>query len=102
MPGVEGFDGAGRPLSAFGTARGACRRLPLAALQRPRGNLERAGVPRSVATKLTGHKTENVYPRYAIADEAALHEGVEKLAKMHQDGDKYRTAIPLKRARGTS
>ena len=29
-------------------------------------NLERALVPRSVAMKLTGHKTENVYRRYAI------------------------------------
>jgi integrase len=48
-------------------------------------NLERAGVPRSVAMKLTGHKTEAVYRRYAIADAAALAEGVEKLAKMHAD-----------------
>lgn len=40
-------------------------------------DLERAGVPCSVATKLTGHKTEAVYRRYAIADEASLHEGVE-------------------------
>ena len=29
-------------------------------------NLERAGVSRSVAMKLTGHKTESVYRRYAI------------------------------------
>ena len=29
-------------------------------------NLEQAGVPRSVAMKLTGHKTEAVYRRYAI------------------------------------
>jgi hypothetical protein len=46
-------------------------------------NLERAGVPRSVATKLTGHKTESVYRRYAIADSKALAQGVEKLAGMH-------------------
>jgi integrase len=46
-------------------------------------NLERAGVPRSVAMKLTGHKTEAVYRRYAIADAAALAEGVEKLARLH-------------------
>jgi integrase len=46
-------------------------------------NLKRAGVPRSVAMKLTGHKTEAVYRRYAIADAAALAEGVEKLARMH-------------------
>jgi integrase len=34
-------------------------------------NLERAGVSRSVAMKLTGHKTEAVYRRYAIADSVA-------------------------------
>lgn len=44
-------------------------------------NLERAGVPRSVAMKLTGHETEAVYRRYAIADGAALREGVEKLVR---------------------
>jgi len=45
-------------------------------------NLERAGVPRSVAMKLTGHKTEAVYRRYAIVAEADLREGVTKLAKL--------------------
>jgi integrase len=43
-------------------------------------NLERAGVPRSVAMKLTGHKTEAVYRRYAIVCEADLAEGVRRLA----------------------
>ncbi len=62
-------------------------------------NLERAGVSRSVAMKLTGHKTESVYRRYAIADEAALQEGVEKLAALHQDDEEGRTTIPLKEAR---
>ena len=45
-------------------------------------NLERAGVPRSVAMKLTGHKTESVYRRYAIVSEADLSEGVKKLAAL--------------------
>ncbi|MBX3330548.1 MAG: tyrosine-type recombinase/integrase [Nitrospira sp.] len=39
-------------------------------------NLERAGVPRSVSMKLTGHKTEAVYRRYAIVCEADLSEGL--------------------------
>jgi integrase len=47
-------------------------------------NLERAGVPRSVAMKLTGHKTEAVYRRYAIVSESDLAEGVSKLAALHQ------------------
>ena len=46
-------------------------------------NLERACVPRSVAMKLTGHKTESVYRRYAIVSEADLTEGVGKLAALH-------------------
>jgi integrase len=46
-------------------------------------NLERAGVPRSVAMKLTGHKTESVYHRYAIVSEADLSEGLKRLATLH-------------------
>lgn len=45
-------------------------------------NLERAGVPRSVAMKLTGHKTETVYRRYAIVVESDLRDGVAKLAAL--------------------
>ena len=33
-------------------------------------NLERAGVPRSVAMKMVGHKTEAIYRRYAIVSES--------------------------------
>ena len=48
-------------------------------------NLERAGVPRSVAMKLTGHLTESVYRRYAIVSEADLSAGVAKLAALHAE-----------------
>jgi integrase len=37
-------------------------------------NLERAGVPRSAAMKMVGHKTEAIYRRYAITDKAMLKE----------------------------
>ena len=47
-------------------------------------NLERAGVPRSSAMKLTGHLTESVYHRYAIVSEADLAEAVGKLAAFQQ------------------
>lgn len=46
-------------------------------------NFERAGVPRSVAMRLTGHKTEAVYRRYAIVAKSDLEEGVAKLAKLY-------------------
>src|SRR5205807_4567251 len=47
-------------------------------------NLERAGVPRSTAMKMVGHRTESIYRRYAIVDEAMLKEGAEKLSALHQ------------------
>ena len=43
-------------------------------------NLERAGVSRSVAMKLTGHKTEAVYRRYAIVSDSDLRAAAVKLA----------------------
>jgi hypothetical protein len=43
-------------------------------------NLERAGISRSVAMKLTGHKTESVYRRYAIVAETDLMEAGPKLS----------------------
>lgn len=49
-------------------------------------NLERAGVSRSVAMKLTGHRTAAVYSRYAITSEADLAEGVAKLARLAANG----------------
>jgi integrase len=45
-------------------------------------NLERAGVSRSVAMKLTGHKTEAVFRRYAIVSSGDLAEAARKLQAM--------------------
>ena len=45
----------------------------------PVRNLERAGVSRSDAMKMVGHKTEAIYRRYAIADEKSMKEAAEKL-----------------------
>jgi integrase len=46
-------------------------------------NLERAGVPRSAAMKITGHKTETIYRRYAIVDEGMMRDAADKLAALH-------------------
>ena len=47
-------------------------------------NLERAGVPRSTAMKMVGHRTEGIYRRYAIVDEAMLKEVTAKRQILHE------------------
>lgn len=46
-------------------------------------NLERSGISRSAAMKMTGHKTDSVYQRYAIVDEGMLQEAAIKLGAFH-------------------
>lgn len=61
------------------TAAGLPGRIPHDLRRSAVRNMERAGLSRSVAMQLTGHKTEAVYRRYAITSEADLREGVERL-----------------------
>ncbi len=42
-------------------------------------NLIRSGVQRSVAMKITGHKTEAMFNRYDIVDESDLRAAMEKV-----------------------
>ncbi|MEO5656465.1 MAG: hypothetical protein ABIO65_05255 [Nitrospiria bacterium] len=50
--------------------------------------------------KLTGHKTESVYRRYAIVSESDLSEGVKKLALLHGTAEAApRVVIPIAEAR---
>ena len=79
------------------TAAGVPGRIPHDFRRTAVRNLERAGVPRSVAMKLVGHKTEAIYQRYAIVCEADLSDGVKKLAALstgHSDGQRGRI-VPL-------
>jgi len=85
------FHRQGRPIRYFRRPwMRACRlaglpdRLPHDFRRTAVRNLERAGVPRSVAMKLTGHKTESIYRRYAIVAEQDLKDGVTKLAALHR------------------
>ena len=62
---------------------GIAKRIPHDFRRTAVRNLERAGVPRSAAMAMVGHRTESIYRRYAIADEAMLKEGAIKLAAFH-------------------
>ena len=93
------FHRSGKPIRSFHAAwRAACERADVAGrlvhdLRRTAvRNLERAGVPRSWAMKLTGHKTESVYRRYAIVSEADLAEGVRRLAALSGPPEPRRVA----------
>ena len=48
--------------------------------------MERAGIGRSAAMSLVGHKTESIYRRYAIVDAKVLQEAGSKLLEQHTHG----------------
>jgi integrase len=103
------FHRAGTPIRYFRRAWiQACRlaglpdRLPHDFRRTAVRNLERAGVPRSVAMKLTGHKTESIYRRYAIVAEQDLKDGVAKLAALHQRSEESRRTIAASSAQWAS
>jgi integrase len=86
-----------RPLKGFTKAwRQACKdagvpgRIPHDFRRTAVRNLERAGVPRSTAMAMVGHRTEAIYRRYAIVDEVMLREGAAKLAAYSEAGDARR------------
>ncbi len=97
------FHRAGEPIISFrSTWKRACKaaglvgKIPHDFRRTAVRNMERAGVPRSVAMKLVGHKTESIYRRYAIVSEADLREGVAKLAALHQaQAEAPRTFVPM-------
>jgi integrase len=73
------FHRDGRPIKHFRRAwltackaAGVPQRIPHDFRRTAVRNLERAGVTRSAAMKMVGHKTEAIYRRYAIADESML------------------------------
>ena len=97
------FHRNGKPIRSFHQAwRRACERAGVPGklvhdLRRTAvRNFERAGVPRSVAMKLSGHKTESIYRRYAIVSEKDLAEGVRKVAAMQARGESAsRRVVPI-------
>jgi integrase len=94
------FHRDGQPIRRLAVAwAGACKRAGLVGRighdfrRTAVRNMERAGVPRSVAMKLVGHKTEVMYRRYAITNERDLAEGVAKLAAL--PGAAKRAVLPF-------
>jgi integrase len=94
------FHRDGKPIKVFRRAwMSACKkagvpgRIPHDLRRTAVRNLERAGVPRSAAMKMVGHKTEAIYRRYAIADETMLREGAAKLSALHQSEQDHPATI---------
>jgi integrase len=80
LPAIESRERRGRSWLSACKAAGVPGRIFHDLRQTAVRNLERAGVPRSVAMKMVRHKTEPVYRRYAIASDADLREAAVKLA----------------------
>lgn len=86
-PGQRGGSGLGTRIKSI---RGAWEKARVASGQPGRfvhdfrrtavRNLENVGVPRSRAMAAVGHKTESIYRRYAIVNEADLAESLSMLA----------------------
>jgi integrase len=53
-------------------------------------NLNRAGVPETVAMKITGHKTRSVFDRYDITSEEDLADATRKLQGAHGCDGQFR------------
>jgi hypothetical protein len=51
-------------------------------------DLIRAGIPETVAMRLTGHRTRSVFQRYAIVEEGMLREAGEHLAAVRFAGER--------------
>ncbi len=59
-------------------------------------NLARIGVDGKTAMEMVGHKTESIYRRYMITDEAMLRDGAARLAELLEaDKKRPRRVLPL-------
>src|SRR2546426_6824942 len=78
------------------------QRIPHDFLRTAVRNLERAGVPRTTAMAMIGHKTESIYRRYSIVDQAMLEMGTSKLEALQQAQRDSRPVVVSIRKRARS
>jgi integrase len=81
----------GQPVHDFRKAwKHACQKVGLVGMLRHDfrrsavRNMERAGVPQSVVTKISGHKTEPIYRRYAVVSELDIQDVTRRLLSRAQ------------------
>ena len=93
------FHRKGKPIIAFRRSwRSACKgagvpgKIPHDFRRTAVRNLERAGVSRSAAMAMVGHKTQAIYQRYAIVGSPALKEAGAKLALFHEGDQAHQKA----------
>ncbi len=84
-----------------GAWRSACRKAGLPHLWihdlRRSGvrRLIRSGIPRLIAKKITGHKTDSTFDRYGIMDEDVIKEAVQKVAVFREKERDERQVVPI-------
>lgn len=94
------FHRDGRPVKSFRRQwQTACQRVGIARIPHDLRrtavrNLNRAGVSRSAAMKMVGHKTESMYTRYSIEDEHTLIQAGGQLSQWLQ-AESQTGVVPL-------
>jgi len=63
-------------------------------------NMERAGGPRSVAMKISGHKTESIYRRYATVSESDIQDATRRLLSRAQSGHNASPSVDIAHVSG--
>ena len=86
--GTHVFTNRGKPIRDYYAAwRAACKRAGLEGRHMHDNrrsavrNMDRAGIPRDIAKKLSGHKTDSMYSRYNIVNERDLNDATAKLGQ---------------------